>query len=55
MTTLKGLWHAFAEAFREGLKVYFSPFTGFWQELRKLHVPSMVHDLFKTEKSVTPH
>ena len=51
MTTLKGLWHAFAEAFREGLKVYFSPFTGFWQELRKLHVPSMVQELLRRKRA----
>jgi hypothetical protein len=55
MTALNGLWHAFVEAFREGLKVYFSPFSGFWQALQKLRIPSMVHDLFKTEKGVTPH
>jgi hypothetical protein len=30
------LWRAFAAAFWEGLSLYFSPFTGFWQALRRL-------------------
>jgi hypothetical protein len=51
MKPLKVLWQAFIEAFREGLGLYFSPFTGFWQALGKLHIPSMVHGIFKTEKS----
>jgi hypothetical protein len=51
----KGLWQAFVEAFWEGLSLYFSPFTGFWQALGKLHIRAMLHDIFKPEKGVAPH
>jgi hypothetical protein len=56
MKVVKILWQAFVEAFREGLQLYLSPFTGFWQALGNLHLPSMVRGLFKaSEKGVAQH
>jgi hypothetical protein len=34
------LRNAFVGGFKEGLAVYFSPFTGFWQAIRQLRARS---------------
>jgi hypothetical protein len=52
MGTLARVRQAFVAAFWEGFSLYFSPFTGFWQALRKLRIASMMHDVLKTEKGV---
>jgi len=54
MGDLERLWRAFVAAFREGLSLYFSPFTGFWQALGRLHIPAMLHEIFKAEKGIAP-
>jgi hypothetical protein len=56
MKVVKILWQAFVEAFKEGLGLFFSPFTGFWHAIGNLGIPSMVHGIFKSgEKGVAQH
>jgi hypothetical protein len=43
---MKELKQAFVQAFKEGLVVYFSPFTGLARAIRDLHLGSKVHDIF---------
>jgi len=43
---MKELKQAFIQAFKEGLVVYFSPFTGLGRAIRDLRPGSKVHDIF---------
>lgn len=53
---VKILWQAFVESFKEGLALFFSPFTGFWHAIGNLRIPAMVHGIFKSgEKGVAQH
>lgn len=56
MKVVKILWQAFVESFKEGLGLFFSPFTGFWHAIGNLRIPSMVHGIFKSgEKGAAQH